>query len=1185
MLLTNRLQIFVSSTIKECAKERDVARSAIKSINHEPVLFEDVGARPFPPRELYKSRIEAAHVFVAIYRLEYGWVAPDTEISGVDDEFQIASDLGKEILVYVFEGEGDRDAKLQALVERTMEAGVSVAFYNDPTELHDRIRDDLTAVVSGQFVQHAAAGDKGPGAAELIEAFLPNTGHRLRRPEVEALVLGSVQSVGRTLIVGPLGAGKSVLLAQLAERHDWVFVDGGGLNALDLLARTANALRARLGEGAATFLSEQAARAEVEAAWERATPVTLALDAPVSPALLWHLPDVPENHLVVTARQSDSDIPAAQRVQLPALTAAEVESWLTAFRGGQPEPGEVAELTTRSLGNPLYLRFYALGGADGTSDLSLQGLEIQAYRALSPQAQEVLFYLALAGKPLSLGTLAQVLGSDVGGPESVAGLIEEAAALVRQSSGEAGIIHEHPQRTLLDQLTASPTRLGFFAGHLGGYFEDTGDYVAAFRVFDLAGERRRADLVLDRASQQTLARGGGADAIGIFRRRAEKAGEDDRTEDQVQSLLALAQALAQTGDRAQAIEVLGSAEAVAASSGLDQLGRQVRAIGTLLDFEELGHVARVASLLELHQEYSELGLDFDATRTNVLLAAEYIGAHEFELARDSARSTLEYFESVGDEYGRRISQMNLAVALIGIDSGDPDALRMARELEEFADPKEHPRERAVICNLLTRRYRGSGDYALAAGYAGEAIRIGESLEDQHVIGINRVNLGNVRRDEGKMDEALAEYRAADLVAVAAGLAGDEAVANRLIATALNRMGDHELALSHARHAAGLARSTDDPLTLGLALKETAMALALSGQEEEAIGNFTAATQAIAGLESAKSQFRSLIEDGLSYCEASQQSELKLEFLKGALGSTDASAGDFEQGLIEVLRESLPEIVCRMGVERSPAMIALAVSDFLTDMPGPVGRHVIRLCIDSLLGSGAEVEDSALSTGVAGLLMACSWDSLEIGDLVDFADRLSSRIPGLNFKPHLDGAAHWTLHLVLGGAAIVSVQQLDDSSRSAVVALVIVLLLLGLDDVVTELVLQTENAPRREATIWVVGRGEFEAHVDSELVDLGNMESGFVVTHSTNVTHGEQPPTLVVCADDFGRPWQPTQERLSDLQLLFAELLRALTGHFLASEVEDEVLRPKVQRLLRRIGYRGRDWSRTIRESPLGPGTT
>ena len=48
-----RLRVFVSSTLRELADERRAARAAIERLRLAPVMFE-LGARPHPPRELYR---------------------------------------------------------------------------------------------------------------------------------------------------------------------------------------------------------------------------------------------------------------------------------------------------------------------------------------------------------------------------------------------------------------------------------------------------------------------------------------------------------------------------------------------------------------------------------------------------------------------------------------------------------------------------------------------------------------------------------------------------------------------------------------------------------------------------------------------------------------------------------------------------------------------------------------------------------------------------------------------------------------------------------------------------------------------------------------------------------------------------------------------------------------------------
>jgi len=76
-----RLRILISSTMKELASARAAARAPIEQLRLIPVLFE-LGARPYPPRDLYLAYLRQSDVFSGIYGQQYGWIAPDQEISG-----------------------------------------------------------------------------------------------------------------------------------------------------------------------------------------------------------------------------------------------------------------------------------------------------------------------------------------------------------------------------------------------------------------------------------------------------------------------------------------------------------------------------------------------------------------------------------------------------------------------------------------------------------------------------------------------------------------------------------------------------------------------------------------------------------------------------------------------------------------------------------------------------------------------------------------------------------------------------------------------------------------------------------------------------------------------------------------------------------------------------------------------
>src|SRR5437899_10353798 len=85
-----RVRVFVSSTLDELAPERAAAREAITQLRLTPVLFES-GARPYPPRELYRTYLAQSDIFLGLYWQRYGWVAPGMQVSGLEDEDQLST--------------------------------------------------------------------------------------------------------------------------------------------------------------------------------------------------------------------------------------------------------------------------------------------------------------------------------------------------------------------------------------------------------------------------------------------------------------------------------------------------------------------------------------------------------------------------------------------------------------------------------------------------------------------------------------------------------------------------------------------------------------------------------------------------------------------------------------------------------------------------------------------------------------------------------------------------------------------------------------------------------------------------------------------------------------------------------------------------------------------------------------
>ena len=143
-----RLRIFISSTMKELAGARAAARTAIERVRLIPVLFE-LGARPYPPRDLYLAYLRQSDIFIGIYGQQYGWIAPDQEVSGLEDEYLNAGEMPK--LVYVQSPAPDRDPRLSAMLSRIQSGGLSYRGFSTSEELGTLIADDLAVLLSERF--------------------------------------------------------------------------------------------------------------------------------------------------------------------------------------------------------------------------------------------------------------------------------------------------------------------------------------------------------------------------------------------------------------------------------------------------------------------------------------------------------------------------------------------------------------------------------------------------------------------------------------------------------------------------------------------------------------------------------------------------------------------------------------------------------------------------------------------------------------------------------------------------------------------------------------------------------------------------------------------------------------------------------------------------------------------------
>ncbi|MET0829304.1 MAG: DUF4062 domain-containing protein [Microbacterium sp.] len=223
-----RIRVFVSSTLRELEEERRAVRAAIERMRLAPVMFE-LGARPHPPRELYRSYLAQSDVFVGIYADSYGWVAPGEDVSGLEDEYNLApAEMPK--LIYIKASE-HREERLKEMIERIKSDDTAAYLpFHDADELADRVVSDLATLLAERFDQSRpddAAEDaaaSGSLVARVPAAYTTTIGRERDLARVRELLEKGQDRV--ITLIGPGGIGKSRLAIEVAHATEDLYPDG-----------------------------------------------------------------------------------------------------------------------------------------------------------------------------------------------------------------------------------------------------------------------------------------------------------------------------------------------------------------------------------------------------------------------------------------------------------------------------------------------------------------------------------------------------------------------------------------------------------------------------------------------------------------------------------------------------------------------------------------------------------------------------------------------------------------------------------------------------------------------------------------------------------------------------------------------------------------------------------------------
>jgi tetratricopeptide (TPR) repeat protein len=1138
----DRLRVFISSTIGECAKERDAACAAIKGLNFEPVQFEREGARAQAPRDFYLRKLQDSHIVLSIYRKSYGWIdeAKGMSISGLEDEFREAQRLGKDFLGYVLKSAPDRDARLEAMVTEMMGGPHVLYFFEDGEDLEARFRDDLTALVTARVTKAQTASPTIGTATATLAAIFRDGALRVRRNGLLDRLSQTATLARVVWVTGASGAGKTALVAEWAHDREAAYVNARGMDARTALLAAAEQLGLASGPELATPLFDDV-RSILLNRWKNGHGWPLILDDPGDADAVWSvlgtcLAQSGAGSVVIVTRDKPDEA-SGETLTVPGFTADELAA-LRILAGTEicADPGYL----------PVLLRKQAA---------AMSGVE--RYASLDAVSREILGYLSLAPAALTLADLQPLLGSAADTATEITERIAEMNDLLMESTAGFGFIHESLRDEIGQHVRERPQLHGLLVDRLSGRLARTGRSWAAFSL-------RRGDMservarLANRAVSEAVFSGSTrhlTDALeylaDYYRARAEKGRL-------VSVLMALGEARANQG-RAQAAALLLAEARTAASEIADREAEEmIEILQASIDLRRSASAAALARVRALRESAHAEGRKDREGRLLLDEGVAYLSVNDTDAAAPVFRRARELFVELEDGYGTDVASRNLIASLSLSTGGREEANALRAELE--VQETDSPRHRAWLCNLDVPRLRIAKRFEEAEAMAREAIAIGTDLGDAHLVAINQIMLGNVLRDAGDLDGARTAYAEGGKLGQSVGRPDVEGRSARLLAAVDNEAaaaadGDERQALAaravqHATHAAELLADSYAWVEQAFALEERGDALRLRACNREAMADYALAVAGFLRGDDG-SEAERLLRFFIPYI--AEEDDIVTLIARAFDGRSDLQASS-------AWVEAMTAALSRCPGAAAPSVLGCLVRAFLPRQPGAFWFDCLIRCL--LAVDHAHRSGNRKTLGSLLLLAILGFGrhrAFTVSELLTLTGVCASGSSNMMIRHHPGDDLNLVIHLGDTQRLLFTVRSELKKPEALFVALVIGSFLDAFADELSGIL--SPDLLEEGAAI--------DVHVFPEAVDSKAVAAFFreglkdkpVATARIIAKEGEEPPVVVFARADAIEALTASKERGGELEIMLARFLDEVIFTTTGQSVDDAIFSSKIRDLL------------------------
>jgi tetratricopeptide (TPR) repeat protein len=876
--------------------------------------------------------------------------------------------------------------------------------------------------------------------------------------------------------------------------------------------------------------------------------------------LLDDLKEITAKARIIIATRESSEPDSCAKITIPALNKAEIDEILHSLPSVIRD--RVISITT-SLNEVYPLDVRRAVAAIITPQQSI--FDVVAATNLQPRTKELLALIALSPEPLALDELGQLSPSEDENLVSIDERLASISYLVVDDGLGFRPVHDEIANDLRASLSRRPGLLKFVSLRLARFFAKTKRYMAAFELYQRFDQEKTLRTA-HKAASQAAVEGRFGHSVRPLEFIAEAKRASGERLNLAIALLSLAQAYDSVGNTASSNIILSEAATIATQID-DQTLLQL-----IQDQQLIGRVRRqlrradLATLREVRARYKAEGRLADSARLAIEEGAILISIGDHDTSIPILREARTIFLEIKDNYGVYIATRNLIASLNMVEGDQNEAERLLQSIHGQSEGLGRLRERAWMCNILTRRYRIDGLLDRAVAAAREAIEIGGKLGDPYVVALNRIGLGNALREKGELTGALEAFKQCGREAQVLKRNEMDGLASRLAAEVLVQMASAAApyqrpalfgeAEAFATHVIGLLSESIVRDQVALALDARADARMGLGRKEEAFLDYAAAAKAFTEL--GEDQAVPIIRRLAANLEYARERSIETMRVLSSTLPTPISGSEADnpwQLLIDFIRG-----IMMYAHRRGVGILIGAAFRIAQGIVSPQVEFGLWLRLLSLALDGIRpLDDGRLSFALSAFLAHARQRQLSPTQLSAVTDVTLGHSEKIHFHSLSTGELQTSLSLGRNDKLLLVLDDVDSNSATRFVTISVASFFTGYRaEIDQEFLPALENGTFVRCCILDMEHAP--ADIRERFVQVA--AEAPVVVAQIEADSGRPHELIIACRPDVQQQCHGDPLRATELQFMYADVLRAVLRAALGGQIESDILRPKIISLLR-----------------------